>query len=193
MSVFYSCFLVLCFASLASLPVRSAAVHSSGFFWQGRTLLARAWGRVTRMCAGVPTFVCPSLPVPSALCCFSDISPLVFKVCPCFSWGSCRWGTVIELCTNKNLNLKKLVILAEFCLESEELKWHLPCVVLQSLALLLWWGSLQFSVFHVALWVHPLQKCWHRARASLMPALGGETCSYQRSCQGFLFNFFDLG
>lgn len=46
---------------------------------EGQILLARAWGRVTRMCAGVPTFVCLSLPVPSAQCCFSEILSLVFK------------------------------------------------------------------------------------------------------------------
>lgn len=76
LSSILACYLVLCFASLASLPGRSAAVHWSGFFWQGRTLLARAWGRVTRMSAGVPTFVSASLSL--LLSGASLIYPLLF-------------------------------------------------------------------------------------------------------------------
>lgn len=37
LSSILTCYLVLRFASLASLPGRSAAVHPSGFFWHGRT------------------------------------------------------------------------------------------------------------------------------------------------------------
>lgn len=170
---------------LLFIPLGSSG--REGLCWPG---LGAEWPGCVQVSPPLSAPACLSL----LLCAASLIYPLLF---------SKDGHALVEAAAGEELWLscaqtrtwikKKLVILAEFCLESEELKWHLPCVVLQSLALLLWWGSLQFSVFHVALWVHPLQKCWHRARASLMPALGGETCSYQRSCQGFLFNFFDLG
>ena len=58
-SVFYS-YLLSCavFSALFCLAEVLLFIHLVFCEREGQILLARSWGRVTRICAGVPTFVC---------------------------------------------------------------------------------------------------------------------------------------